>query len=70
MTVAKVGINLTALVLWRTSRRSSPASSGARDAVRLSTVDPLTGLFNRNFFFAAVDREIAEASARTAVSAS
>jgi diguanylate cyclase (GGDEF)-like protein len=32
----------------------------ARDAaVRLSTVDPLTGLFNRTFFFAAVDREIA-----------
>jgi diguanylate cyclase (GGDEF)-like protein len=32
----------------------------ARDAaVRLSTIDPLTGLFNRTFFFAAVDREIA-----------
>ena len=61
VTVAKVGINLTALVLLayvatviaREQRR-------ARDvAVRLSTVDPLTGLFNRTFFFAAVDREIA-----------
>jgi diguanylate cyclase (GGDEF)-like protein len=61
VTVAKVGINLTALVLLayvatviaREQRRARDA------AVRLSTVDPLTGLFNRTFFFAAVDREIA-----------
>jgi diguanylate cyclase (GGDEF)-like protein len=61
VTVAKVGINLTALVLLayvatviaREQRRARDA------AVRLSTIDPLTGLFNRTFFFAAVDREIA-----------
>jgi diguanylate cyclase (GGDEF)-like protein len=61
VTVAKVGINLTALVLLayvatviaREQRRARDA------AVRLSTVDPLTSLFNRTFFFAAVDREIA-----------
>ena len=61
VTVATVGINLTALVLLayvatviaREQRRARDA------AVRLSTVDPLTGLFNRTFFFAAVDREIA-----------
>ena len=61
VTVAKVGINLTALVLLayiatviaREQRRARDA------AIRLSTVDPLTSLFNRTFFFAAVDREIA-----------
>jgi diguanylate cyclase (GGDEF)-like protein len=60
-TLATVGINLTALVLLayvatviaREQRRARDA------AIRLSTVDPLTGLFNRTFFFAAVDREIA-----------
>jgi diguanylate cyclase (GGDEF)-like protein len=36
---------------------------GARDAaIRLSTIDPLTGLFNRTFFFAAVEREIARSA--------
>jgi diguanylate cyclase (GGDEF)-like protein len=62
--VAKVGINLTALVLLayvamviaREQRRSRDA------AIRLSTIDPLTGLFNRTFFFAAVDREIARSA--------
>ena len=61
VTIATVGINLTALVLLayvamviaREQRRARDA------AIRLSTVDPLTGLFNRTFFFAAVDREIA-----------
>lgn len=65
-TVAVVGINLTALVLLayvamviaREQRRARDA------AIRLSTIDPLTGLFNRTFFFAAVEREIAR-SART-----
>jgi diguanylate cyclase (GGDEF)-like protein len=59
-TIAIAGINVTALVLLayvatviaREQRRARDA------AVRLSTVDPLTGLFNRTFFFAAVDREI------------
>jgi diguanylate cyclase (GGDEF)-like protein len=56
-----VGVNLTALILLayaamvvaREQRRTRDA------AIRLSTIDPLTGLFNRNFFFAAVGREIA-----------
>lgn len=63
-TVATVGINLTALILLayvamviaREQRRARDA------AIRLSTVDPLTGLFNRTFFFAAVDREIARSA--------
>ena len=62
--IAKVGINLTALVLLayvamviaREQRRSRDA------AIRMSTIDPLTGLFNRTFFFAAVDREIARSA--------
>ncbi len=60
-TVATVGVNLTALILLayaamviaREQRRTRDA------AIRLSTVDPLTSLFNRSFFFAAVGREIA-----------
>jgi diguanylate cyclase (GGDEF)-like protein len=58
---ATVGFNLTALLLLayaamviaREQRRTRDA------AIRLSTVDSLTGLFNRTFFFAAVAREIA-----------
>jgi len=60
-TIVTVGINLTALILLayvamvvaREQRRSRDA------AIRLSTVDSLTRLFNRAFFFAAVEREIA-----------
>jgi diguanylate cyclase (GGDEF)-like protein len=61
VTVAKVGINLTALVLLAyVATVIAREQRQARDAaVRLSTIDPLTGLFNRTFFFAAVDREIA-----------
>lgn len=63
---ATVGINLTAIILLayvamviaREQRRSRDA------AIRLSTIDPLTQLFNRGFFFAAIEREIAR-SART-----
>ena len=59
-TVARVGINLTALVLLayagmvvaRVQRRTRDA------AIRLSTVDSLTDLYNRAFFFNAVDHEI------------
>jgi diguanylate cyclase (GGDEF)-like protein len=66
MTTATVGINLTAIILLayvamviaREQRRSRDA------AIRLSTIDPLTQLFNRGFFFAALEREIAR-SART-----
>ena len=60
-TVASIGINLTALILLayvamviaREQRRARDA------AIRLSTVDPLTALFNRTFFFSAMEREIA-----------
>jgi diguanylate cyclase (GGDEF)-like protein len=63
-TVAIVGVNITALVLLayvamviaREQRRARDA------AIRLSTIDPLTGLFNRTFFFAAVEREIARSA--------
>ena len=63
-TAAIVGVNLTALVLIayvamviaRAQRRTRDA------AIRLSTVDSLTGLFNRTFFFAAMDREIARSA--------
>jgi diguanylate cyclase (GGDEF)-like protein len=63
-TVAIVGVNVTALVLLayvamviaREQRRARDA------AIRLSTIDPLTSLFNRTFFFAAVEREIARSA--------
>jgi len=62
--VATVGVNLTAMILLayvamviaRAQRRTRDA------AIRLSTVDSLTGLFNRTFFFAAIDREIARSA--------
>ena len=44
------------MVIGREQRRARDA------AIRLSTVDPLTGLFNRTFFFAAIDREIARSA--------
>lgn len=61
ITLATIVIDLVALVLLayvaafvaREQRRSRDA------AIRLSTIDSLTGLFNRSFFFAALDREIA-----------
>ena len=61
VTLATLGINLTALVLLafvgmviaREQRRARDA------AIRLSTIDPLTSLYNRTFFFAALEREIA-----------
>ncbi len=60
-TSAAVGVNLVALILLayvamviaREQRRTRDA------AIRVSTVDSLTGLFNRTFFFAALEREIA-----------
>jgi diguanylate cyclase (GGDEF)-like protein len=55
-----VGLNLTALLLLAyVAMVVAREQRGARDAaIRLSTIDPLTGLFNRTFFFAVVDREI------------
>jgi diguanylate cyclase (GGDEF)-like protein len=63
-TAATVGFNLTAVVLLafaamviaREQRRTRDA------AIRLSTVDSLTALYNRTFFFAAVAREIARSA--------
>ena len=65
-TIAVVGINITALVLLayvamviaREQRRARDA------AIRLSTIDPLTGLFNRTFFFAAAGPKPARKRAR------
>ena len=48
-----VPARLRRMVIAREQRRARDA------AIRISTVDPLTGLFNRSFFFAAVEREIA-----------
>ena len=45
-----------AMVIAREQRRARDA------AIRLSTIDPLTGLFNRSFFFAAIEREIARSA--------
>ncbi len=45
-----------ASVVAREQRRSRDA------AIRLSTIDSLTGLFNRAFFFAALEREIARST--------
>jgi diguanylate cyclase (GGDEF)-like protein len=62
--LATVAIDLIALlllayvgsVIGREQRRSRDA------ALRLSAVDPLTGLFNRSFFFAALEREMARSA--------
>jgi diguanylate cyclase (GGDEF)-like protein len=61
---ATAGVNLTAMLLLayvamviaREQRRTRDA------AIRLSTIDPLTNLFNRGFFFAALEREIARSA--------
>jgi diguanylate cyclase (GGDEF)-like protein len=60
-TLAMLGVNLMALVLLAfVGMVISREQRRARDAaIRLSTIDPLTGLFNRSFFFAAIEREIA-----------
>ena len=62
--LATAAVNLTALmllayvgsVIGREQRRTRDA------AIRLSAVDSLTGLFNRAFFFAALDREMARSA--------
>jgi diguanylate cyclase (GGDEF)-like protein len=58
--IAAIGINVSALiflsyvamVIAREQRRSRDA------AIRMSSIDSLTGLFNRSYFFAALEREI------------
>ena len=59
-TVALVGINLMALVLLAyVAMVVAGEQRRTRDAaVRLATIDPLTGLANRAFFLTAVEREI------------
>jgi diguanylate cyclase (GGDEF)-like protein len=58
--LARVGINLTALVLLAYAGMIiSRVQARTRDAaIRLSTVDSLTDLYNRAFLFNSVDREI------------
>jgi diguanylate cyclase (GGDEF)-like protein len=58
--LTRVAINLTALLLLAYSGMVvSRVQSRTREAaIRLSTVDSLTDLYNRAFFFNAVDREI------------
>ncbi len=64
LATAVVGTNLVAMLLLayaamviaREQRRSRDA------AIRLSTVDPLTSLFNRALLFAALEREIARSA--------
>lgn len=56
MAVNLTGVYLLAYIgtsVGREQRRARDA------AIRLSTIDSLTGLYNRTFFFAALDREIA-----------
>ncbi|HET8785488.1 MAG TPA: GGDEF domain-containing protein [Candidatus Limnocylindrales bacterium] len=64
VTVATVGINLTAMVLLAyVAMVIAREQRHTRDAaIRLSTIDPLTALFNRGFFFAALEREIARSA--------
>ena len=62
--VATVGVNLAAMILLSyVAMVIARAQRDTRDAaIRLSTVDSLTGLFNRTFFFAAIEREIARSA--------
>lgn len=59
--LATVAVNVTAigLVAYVATIVAAEHRRSRDEAIRLSTVDPLTGLFNRTFFFAAVEREIA-----------
>jgi diguanylate cyclase (GGDEF)-like protein len=62
--VAVVSVDLVALVLLvYVAMFIAREQRSARDAaIRLSTIDPLTGLFNRAFFFAAIEREMARSA--------
>jgi diguanylate cyclase (GGDEF)-like protein len=59
--IATVGINLASLVLltYVAMVVASEQRRSREAAIRLSTVDVLTGLFNRSFLFIAIEREIA-----------
>ena len=62
--MAVVAVDLIALVLLvYVAMFVAREQRSARDAaIRLSTIDPLTGLFNRAFFFAAIEREMARSA--------
>jgi diguanylate cyclase (GGDEF)-like protein len=64
--VAGVALNLAALLLlaFVASVVARAQRHSRLEAIRLSTVDSLTGLFNRSYFFAALEREI-QRSARS-----
>jgi diguanylate cyclase (GGDEF)-like protein len=61
---ASIGINLTAmLLLTYAAMVIASEQRHTRDAaIRLSAIDPLTDLFNRGAFFAALEREIARSA--------
>ena len=63
-TLTTLAVNITALVLLAfVGMIIAREQRQARDeAVRMSTIDTLTGLFNRSFFFAAIEREIARSA--------
>ena len=48
--------------LHRHGRGTRAARAHARPPLRLSRFDPLTGLYNRNYFFAVMEREIRRAA--------
>ena len=62
-TLAWLGFNVVALVLLAyLATVAGREQRYARDAaIRLSRFDPLTGLYNRSFFFSVMDREIRRA---------
>jgi diguanylate cyclase (GGDEF)-like protein len=62
--LATVGINVTAMILLvYVAAAIAREQRQTRDAaIRLSMLDPLTNLFNRGFFFAAIEREIARSA--------
>lgn len=64
---AVVGVNLTALLLLAyVATVIARAQRATREAaIRLSTVDSLTSLYNRSYFFDAIDREIARSTRST-----
>lgn len=64
MQLATIGVDLTALLLLAfVGSVIGQEQRRARDAaLRMSAVDQLTGLFNRSFFFAAIEREIARSA--------
>ena len=61
---AVVAVDLVALVLLvYVAMVIAREQRSARDAaIRLSTIDPLTALYNRAFFFAAIEREMARSA--------